>query len=422
MSTLMEELTAIKAVEDKLTANKVANFAYTDHAYNNPLTEADGVETYNVDNEQNIPVANASILKVNTTVLTKGWRAQASAITRMLMNHFLGRCSYNLNKVNDLFSLLLTKLMAFMGVANGLATLDANGRIPYSQLPESAVELKGYWNADTNTPSLADGTGTNGDEYIVEVAGTQDLGSGLQYFNVGDRVLYTGGVWKNITSGFVRTVNTVAPNAQGDIKAVLGTGTFPVTIKFLRAVFSWLVGKSWTQGTGANIAYKMQYLVYANGLWACGCSNQGIWWSEDGKSWTQGTGANTAYTMQYLVYANGLWVCGSDSHGMWWSEDGKSWTQGTGANTAYTMQYLVYANGLWVCGSDSHGMWWSEDGKSWTQGTGANTAYKMQYLVYANGLWVCGSDSHGMWYSKSVDDLIADGAIDLGADIPIVNE
>lgn len=134
MSTLMEELTAIKTVEDKLTANKVANFAYTDHAYNNPLTEADGVEAYNVDNEQNIPVANASILKVNTTILTKGWRAQASAITRMLMNHFLGRCSYNLNKINDLFSLLLTKFMAFLGSPNGIATLDANGRIPYLSL------------------------------------------------------------------------------------------------------------------------------------------------------------------------------------------------------------------------------------------------------------------------------------------------
>ena len=129
MSTLIEELTAIKAVEDKLTANKVANFAYTDHAYNNPLTEADGVETYDVDNEQNIPVANASILKVNTTILTKGWRAQASAITRMLMNHFLGRTSYNLNKINDLFSLFLTKLMAYIGQPNGLATLDANGKV-----------------------------------------------------------------------------------------------------------------------------------------------------------------------------------------------------------------------------------------------------------------------------------------------------
>ena len=77
-----------------------------------------------------------------------------------------------------------------------------------------------------------------------------------------------------------------------------------------------------------------------------------------GDAWTQGTGANTPYYMQYLVHANGLWVCGSKSHGMWWSEDGKPWTQGTGANTSYSMQYLVYANNLWVCGSE-RGMWWS---------------------------------------------------------------
>jgi hypothetical protein len=121
-----------------------------------------------------------------------------------------------------------------------------------------------------------------------------------------------------------------------------------------------------------------------------------------------------------LAYANGIWVCGSYRHGIWWSEDGKSWTQGTGGNTSETMQYLVYANGLWVCGSDINGMWWSEDGKSWTKGKGRNTFYAMQYLVYANGLWVCGSAEHGMWWGTSIDDLIEDGAIDLGADIPLV--
>ena len=100
---------------------------------------------------------------------------------------------------------------------NGVATLDNNGRIPYSQLPESAVELKGYWNANTNTPTLVDGTGTTGDEYYVDVAGSQNLGSGTQYFNVGDRVLYIDGVWKNINSTAVKSVNGVIPNAQGDV-------------------------------------------------------------------------------------------------------------------------------------------------------------------------------------------------------------
>lgn len=83
----------------------------------------------------------------------------------------------------------------------GVATLDENGRVPYTQLPESAIEFKGYWDASTNTPHLADGTGTKGDLYYVDVAGTQDLGSGSQVFEVGDRVLYDGSVWMNMKSG-----------------------------------------------------------------------------------------------------------------------------------------------------------------------------------------------------------------------------
>lgn len=137
MATLAEELTALKTEEDKITGNKVANFSYDDYAYEH--NDANGVDTYNVDNHQNIPNGTANILKVNATILTKGWRAQASAITRMLMNHFLGRCSYNLNKINDHFSALLTKLLSYLGVANGIATLDANGYVPTGQLSPTGV-------------------------------------------------------------------------------------------------------------------------------------------------------------------------------------------------------------------------------------------------------------------------------------------
>lgn len=220
MGTLAEDLTSIKNVEDTLVANKVARFSYTDTAYTN--NDANGVDTYDFNHEQNIPNPTTSVLKVNSTVLDKGYRSQASSITRMLVNHFFGRVSYNLNKINDNMSSLIATLRSHSGTANGFATLDSNGRIPYSQLPESAVELKGYWNAQTNTPTLADGTGTNGDEYFVDTAGSQDLGSGEQYFKVGDRVVYTGGVWKNIDSGSVRTINNQAPDNMGDVKAVLG--------------------------------------------------------------------------------------------------------------------------------------------------------------------------------------------------------
>ena len=103
------------------------------------------------------------------------------------------------------------------GKPNGVATLDNQGRIPYEQLPESAMELKGYWDASTNTPTLIDGTGTLGNFYLVSVAGSQNLGSGTQYFAVGSRVLYDGSIWKNIDSGNVRTVNNIAPDPQGNI-------------------------------------------------------------------------------------------------------------------------------------------------------------------------------------------------------------
>ena len=132
MSTLAQELSALKTAEDKITGNKVANFAYDDYAYEHD--DANGVDTYNVNNHQNIPNGTANILKVNPTILTKGWRAQASAITRMLLDHFLGRCSYNLNKVNDHFSSLLTTLGNYLGVANGIATLDSNGKVLNAQL------------------------------------------------------------------------------------------------------------------------------------------------------------------------------------------------------------------------------------------------------------------------------------------------
>lgn len=209
MGTLNEDLSAIKEVEDKIIANKVARFAYTDKAYT--TNDAHGVAEYNVNKEQNIPTADASVLKVNETVLSRGYRAQASSVTRMLLNHFFGRMSYNLNKVNDIVSNLIATLIGHRGTANGFATLDENGRIPYSQLPESAMEYKGQWNAKANTPTLADGTGTKGDFYIVSVGGTQNLGSGDIQFSANDRIIYDGSVWARLSAGAVQTVNNISP-------------------------------------------------------------------------------------------------------------------------------------------------------------------------------------------------------------------
>ena len=139
MSTINEDVSAIKTIQDGLVNNKVARFSYTQKAYIDNIV--DGVDTYNVNNEQNIPNGTADIMKVNDTIINKGYRAQASSITRMLMNHFLGRISYNLNKVNDNMKSLIDSLNSHLGKKNGIATLDANAKLPQTQLPDISPDL-----------------------------------------------------------------------------------------------------------------------------------------------------------------------------------------------------------------------------------------------------------------------------------------
>lgn len=86
------------------------------------------------------------------------------------------------------------------GAANGVATLDSGGLVPVSQLPFSGLSYEGSWNANTNSPTLADGVGTGGDFYITSVAGSQNLGSGSISFAVGDWALYNGSVWQKVPS------------------------------------------------------------------------------------------------------------------------------------------------------------------------------------------------------------------------------
>ena len=330
MSTLNEDLSAIKEVEDKIVANKVARFAYTDEAYT--TNDANGVAEYNVNNDQNIPTADASVLKVNETILSKGYRAQASSVTRMHLNHFFGRMSYNLNKVNDIVSNLIATLIGYRGTANGFATLDENGRIPFSQLPESAIEYKGNWNAETNEPPLSDGMegATSGDFYIVAVAGAHDFGNGEITFLVNDRVIYNKeNKWEKLAGGNVRSVNGKEPdNATGNI-TLYGTDIptsetegISITERIKQYVGFTLLGRYWTQSNKADGDFSGG-ARYANGIWvACsGSRNTGLWYSTDGKNWTQSNKTDGNFSGG-ARYADGIWVAcnGSSNIGLWYSD------------------------------------------------------------------------------------------------------
>ena len=95
------------------------------------------------------------------------------------------------------------------GANNGVATLDAGGKVPVSQLPVGAQQYKGTWSAAINSPALADGTGTTGWTYTCTTAGTQNLGSGSQTFNAGDNLIYNGTTWqRSPNSASVTSVNS----------------------------------------------------------------------------------------------------------------------------------------------------------------------------------------------------------------------
>lgn len=245
MATIKDNIESLYTEkESKLADNKVANFGYTDKAFSD--NDADGHTDYDFERENNIPSAEADTLQTNETVLLKGYQSQASSITRKLVNHFFGRVSYNLNKTVEVVNSLLSNLASFIGTANGLATLDESGRIPYSQLPESAMEIKGTWDASTNTPTLINGTGTKGDMYICVTEGYFDPATGsasstsvegyVHYF-VNDRIMYDDNdEWTRLPAGNVQTVNTVRPDSDNNVQ---------ITVKCTKAQYD-----AWVDKTG----------------------------------------------------------------------------------------------------------------------------------------------------------------------------
>ena len=113
------------------------------------------------------------------------------------------------------------------GVANGVATLDAGGTVPLSQIPASiqgGVSYQGAWNASTNTPTLASSVGTKGYYYVVSVAGSTNL-NGVTSWNIGDWAIFNGTAWEKIdntdavtsVNGYTGTVVLTQPDISGTV-------------------------------------------------------------------------------------------------------------------------------------------------------------------------------------------------------------
>lgn len=63
-----------------------------------------------------------------------------------------------------------------------------------------ALNYKGTWNANTNSPALASGVGTKGDYYVVSTAGATTL-DGISNWGIGDLAVFNGSVWQRVEGG-----------------------------------------------------------------------------------------------------------------------------------------------------------------------------------------------------------------------------
>ena len=115
------------------------------------------------------------------------------------------------------------------GVPNGVATLDAGGKVPVSELPAAvlgALSYQGTWNASTNTPTLTSSTGTKGYYYVVSVAGSTNL-DGITDWLVGDWAVYNGSVWQKVDN--TETVTSVNGQTGAVVLTASSVGAVPTT-------------------------------------------------------------------------------------------------------------------------------------------------------------------------------------------------
>ena len=84
--------------------------------------------------------------------------------------------------------------------ANGVGTLDTNGKQPVSQVNDTilgSLDYQGTWNAQTNTPDIGALAKTKGDFWIVSTSGTWSYG-GYNEWAAKDWIVWNGGGWEKV--------------------------------------------------------------------------------------------------------------------------------------------------------------------------------------------------------------------------------
>jgi hypothetical protein len=146
--------------------------------------------------------ANRTLSISNTTVTAAAYGSASKTLTATVnaQGQLTALADTNIAITNTQVSGLGTASTRDAGVALGVATLDAAGKVPVTELPDAvlgALSYQGTWDASTNTPTLTSSVGTKGYYYVVSVAGTTNL-NGITDWLLGDWAVYNGTAWQKV--------------------------------------------------------------------------------------------------------------------------------------------------------------------------------------------------------------------------------
>jgi hypothetical protein len=180
----------------------------------NPLTIGTGLNGSSYNGSAPVTVSLA-----NTTVTPASYGSASDTLTATVnaQGQLTALAATPIAIANTQVSGLGTSSVLDAAVALGTATLDAGGKVPLSQIPQSiqgGMIYQGSWDAAANTPTIVSGTGSKGNYYVVAVGGSTTI-DGISDWLPGDWIIFNGTAWEKIdntdsvtsVNGYIGTVS-----------------------------------------------------------------------------------------------------------------------------------------------------------------------------------------------------------------------
>jgi hypothetical protein len=184
-----EELQLIQHIARKLDENPVANFGYTQAAFDNDIV--DGVEVFDKRMEQNIP--KETMTDYDPRVRDKGIRSQSGSIPRMGWNHYVGRLSYNVNKlvqkIKDFFT-FIAEWMAHNGAEYDPTARYKTGDVCFTVSQMSGVKVYTWYIRHSLYPATIAGIGPEAGAHWEEMQSATSSSALLPFAAPGYRHKY----------------------------------------------------------------------------------------------------------------------------------------------------------------------------------------------------------------------------------------